>query len=99
MSQLSVFNHMAEETTHIMGSLFQSEPCGPQRDRRQIDNWDRFNGGTEHGETKYDQEVGRKHTGVDSKHHDGSHQDNCTLVRTQDPSSPDNNAIGDNILN
>jgi hypothetical protein len=38
-------------------------------------------------------------TGVDSKCNDRSHQDNPTLVRTQDPSPPDDDAVSDNKLN
>jgi hypothetical protein len=40
-----------------------------------------------------------KRTGVDSERGDRNHQDNPPLVRTQDPSPPDDNAVGNNILN
>jgi hypothetical protein len=42
---------------------------------------------------------GGKRTSVDSKRDDRKHPDNPTLVRTQDPSPPDEYAVGDNILN
>jgi hypothetical protein len=45
------------------------------------------------------QEDGRKRTSVDGKHDDWNHQEDLTLVKTQDPSSPDNDAVGDNKLN
>jgi len=40
-----------------------------------------------------------KRTGVDYKHDHRNHQDNHALVRTQDPSPPDDDAVGDNELN
>ena len=40
----------------------------------------------------------RKRTGVDTKDDDRKHQDDPILVRTQDPSPPDHDAVGDNIL-
>ena len=40
----------------------------------------------------------RKRTGVEGKDHDGKHQDDPILVRTQDPSPPDHDTVGDNIL-
>src|SRR5712691_7357710 len=40
----------------------------------------------------------RKRTGVDAKDDDRQHQDYPILVRTQDPSPPDHDTVGDNIL-
>jgi hypothetical protein len=40
----------------------------------------------------------RKHTGVDGKDDDRRHQDGLIHVRTDDPSSPNNDAIGDDKL-
>jgi hypothetical protein len=45
------------------------------------------------------QEEGRKRTGVNCEYDDRNHQDNPLLVGTQDPSPPDDDAVGDNILN
>jgi hypothetical protein len=39
-----------------------------------------------------------KRTGVNYKHDHRNHQDNPTLVRTQDQSPPDDDAVGDNEL-
>ena len=51
------------------------------------------------GKGKADQEGGtKKRTGVDSKNHDRDFQDDPILVRTQDPSPPDHDTVGDNIL-
>jgi hypothetical protein len=44
------------------------------------------------------QEEGRKRTGVDCKEEERKPQENPTLVRTQDPSTPDDDAIGYDIL-
>jgi hypothetical protein len=41
---------------------------------------------------------GKKRTGVDAKDDDRNHQDDPILIRTQDPSSPDHDTVGDNIL-
>jgi hypothetical protein len=57
-----------------------------------------FKEGTGYSEVKQGQEEGRKRTCVDWKHDHQNHQDNPTLVRTQYPSPPDNDAIGDNKL-
>ena len=40
----------------------------------------------------------RKRTGVDGKDDDRQYQDYPILVRTQDPSPPDRDTVGDNIL-
>jgi hypothetical protein len=45
------------------------------------------------------QEEGRKRTGVNCEYDDRNHQDNPTLVGTQDPSPPDDDTVGDDILN
>ena len=51
------------------------------------------------GKKKADQEgVAKKRTGVNGKNHDRKYQDDPILVRTQDPSPPDYDGVGDNIL-
>ena len=40
----------------------------------------------------------RRRTGVDAKEDDRKHQDDPILVRTQDPSPPDHNTVGENKL-
>ena len=40
----------------------------------------------------------RKRTGVDAKDDDRKHQDGPILVRTQGPSPPDHNTVGENKL-
>jgi len=50
-------------------------------------------------ETKQGQEEGRKRTDVDSKYDYRNHQESSTLVNTQGPSPPDDDDIGNDILN
>ena len=72
---------------------------GPHCNRHQVDDWSILKGRTNRGEVTQGQEEGRKRTGVDCEHDHRSHQDNPSLVRTQDPGPPDDDAIGDKILN
>ena len=53
---------------------------------------------TGHGEAKQGREDEKKRTSVDSEHDHWNHQDNLSLVRTQDPSSPHDDTISDNKL-
>jgi hypothetical protein len=57
-----------------------------------------FKGGAGHDEAEQGQEEGRKRTGVDCKQDEGKPQEIPTLVRTQDPSTPDDDAISYDIL-
>jgi hypothetical protein len=54
--------------------------------------------GTGHGEAKQGREDGKKRTCVDSEHDHWNHEDNLSLVRTQDPSPPHDDAIRDDKL-
>ena len=76
-----------------------NERDGPRCDRRQVNDWNMLKGGMSHSEARQGQEDGRKRTGVDDKHDHRNRQDNPTLVRTQDPSPPDHDAVSDNELN
>jgi hypothetical protein len=55
-------------------------------------------GGMGHSEAKKGQEDGRKRTGVYYKHDHRNHQDNPTLIRTQDQNPPHDDAVGDDAL-
>ena len=50
------------------------------------------------GEVEQIKKGEQRRTGVGAKHDDGKHQDDPILVRTQDPSPPDHNTVGENIL-
>jgi hypothetical protein len=75
---------------------------GPHHDRNQINRWMKFKERRimqVMDKIEQCQEDGRRRTGIDCKHNDRNHQDGLALVRTQDPSPPDNNAVGNNKLN
>ena len=76
-----------------------SELGGRHHDRYQVEYWNTFKGGTGYDEAKQSQEEGRKRTDVDCKQEDRNPQENPTLVRTKDPSTPDDDAISYDILN
>lgn len=63
-----------------------------------MNDWKMFKGGTGRVEAEQGQEE-RKRTGVDSKHDNRNNQDNPALVRGEDPSPPDDDVVGDDILN
>lgn len=75
-----------------------SEFEGRHRDRHQVNDWNMFKGGTGHDEAEQGQEEGRERTGVDCKQEERKPQEKPTLVRTQDPSTPDDDAISYDIL-
>jgi hypothetical protein len=99
MSQLDAVDHVVEGIKMHGGFLLGNEHGGPHCDHHQVNDWEMFKGGTVHGEAKRGQEEGRKRTSVDSKRDDRNHQDNPTLIRTQNPSPPDDDTIGNDILN
>ena len=88
-----------EENRCGPGSHFQNKHDKPHCDRRQVNDWNMLKGEMDHSEAKQGQEDRRKRTGADYKHDHRNNQDNPTLVRTQDPSPPDDDAVGDNELN
>jgi hypothetical protein len=57
-----------------------------------------FKRGTGHGEATPGQEEGGKRTSIDCEQDHWNHQGNPTLIGAQNPSPPDNDAVGDNIL-
>ena len=94
MSHLGDVDHAGEEG--IMHPFMSGNEQGsPHRNRHQVNDFR----GTGHSEAKQGQEEGRKRTDVDYEHDNWKHQNDLTLVRTQDPSPPDDDAVCDNILN
>jgi len=87
-------DNVVEVKTHHDPAFPQENDLGDtQSDRRQINDWKRFEGGRV---GNADQERGggsKKRTGVDRKH-----QDDPILIRTQDPGTPDHDTISHNIL-
>jgi hypothetical protein len=98
MSQYGAIDHADEESRCEPGTRLDNEHGSHCSNRRQVNDWNMSNGGTSHSEARQGQEVGRKRTGVDYKHDHRNHQDNPTLVRTQDPSPPYDDAVGDKKL-
>jgi hypothetical protein len=82
MSQLDAVDHVVEHIKRHGGILLGNEYGGPHCDHHQVNDWERFKGGTDHGEARRGQEEGRKRTGVDSERDNRNHQDNPTLIRT-----------------
>ena len=88
----------AGEVTMDRDSLWGKEQAGSRHDRHQEKDWKRVERRTA-GEVKRIKEEGRsKRTRVDRKDSNRKHQDDLTLARTQDPSPPDNDAVGEDIL-
>ena len=89
---------VVEVKTHHEPAIPQENDLGgAQCDRRQINDWKRFEGGWVR-QSRSRREEQRKRTGVDEKDDDRKHQDHPILVRTQDPGPPDHDTIDDNIL-
>ena len=97
MSQLGDVDHAVEDKIHL-DSPSRNQLDSPHHNCDQVKDWIKFKEGTGHSAPKQGQLEERKRTGVDCKHDNRNHQDNLTLVRTQDPSPPDDDTVGDNKL-
>ena len=99
VSHLGDVEHVDDGIIRRLAFPYSNERDGPQHNDHQVNDWNMSKGGTGHGEAKRGQEEERKRTSVDCKHDDRNHQDNLTLVRTQNPSPPDDDAISNDVLN
>ena len=79
-----------------LSSLWGNEQSGPRCHRNHVNDWKRFE--TEQMKKYRKTEKASKLTGVDGKGDDWRHQDSLIRFRTDDPSSPDDDAIRDDKL-
>jgi|SRR6266850_339922 len=97
MSHYGDPNKGFEGNTGRPASFISCEQGGPHRDHKQVDDWRMFKSSKEGQVTMGQSKVkNAMRTSVDCEHDNRNHQDHFTLARTQDPSPPNDDGVGNN---